>query len=57
MTASAAELEGLQVSLTKKLPYVVAIQAEVYDALGEYAMTQTSVNVEVTTSDQWETRV
>ena len=39
LTSTKTLLEGLTLTLTMKLPYVIALQVEIFDVHGEYAST------------------
>jgi hypothetical protein len=53
LTTSMTEITDPSTSVFKQLPYMVSIQAEIYDSIGEYVTSETIVTIERNEQQNW----
>ena len=53
LTTSMTEITDPSTSVFKQLPYLVSIQAEIYDSIGEFVTSETLVTIERNEQQNW----
>ena len=53
ITTTLTEITEATTTVTMQLPYLVAIQAEIYDSLGEAVISETSITIQRNENQNW----